>query len=255
MVTCGGWSSAKRIAILGLQHGREAVVEGGGPGGVAMMPGLGEAGSRDAGRDLDDAESHPVVIGPQRTREAIDGELARHIGGVIGQREMAGGRADIDDVAALAGQHARNDRPRDADQARDVHFDDAGEVVGVASVEPVAPAGIVARIVDEDGDVPPTGRRAARQGGGRGGVGDVEREGEEALAEPRRHRIQPVALAGGADDADAALDQHLGKRCADAARRAGHQRDVARLETRWAHAGPPTRTSRSPKGRPAGRDM
>jgi hypothetical protein len=80
---------------------------------------------------------------------------------------MAGGRADIDDIAPAAHERPGNNRFRDADHPGDICLHDACQRARFAIVEALAAAAIMASIIDQDCNVTPSYRAAVRWPQGR----------------------------------------------------------------------------------------
>ena len=98
----------------------------------------------------------------------------------------AGGRRDRDDEAGALGAHDREHRAGDVHRAEQVGLDLRPDVLGAELLE--EPGVEVAGVVDEHVDAaePVDGRLDGRFGGG--GVGDVERNGQEVLVLCRGRR-------------------------------------------------------------------
>ena len=125
-------------------------------------------------------------------------------------------------MTAVARHHAGQQRPRHVDQAGDVgrdHLVPLGEVAFLRRQQPEREAGIV----DEHVDVPPPIRQAAGQCRDGGGVGHVELQRQDGVAEGGFQFVQPVAAAPGRDHAVAVVDETFGDGAAEAGGRAGDE--------------------------------
>jgi hypothetical protein len=141
--------------------------------------------------------------------------------------ELALHRADVDDLAALARDHAARHRLADDEHAVDVG---AHQLVPVGLREFVERrTALHAGVVDEDVDRADLALDALDRGGGRVGRGHVERERMHRrafAAQPGRGLLQLGVVAAVEDDRRTGTGQPAREREADAGARAGDEGDA-----------------------------
>jgi hypothetical protein len=78
-----------------------------------------------------DVGAHQVQLAADGLGQADDGVLGGRVGGAAGRAELAGLRGDVDDVAAIAGNHPLERQLHTEDDAVDVDVDHppGGEIV------------------------------------------------------------------------------------------------------------------------------
>jgi hypothetical protein len=160
-------------------------------------------------------------LGPGDAGQEQRGRLGRGVAAHERRREGTCHRQHVDDVAAAVGPEQRRERPGHVQHAEVVHLHLAAR--GVRVTGPHEPrVGEQPGVVDQQVHV----QASARGGADRGGVGDVERHdlGRQP-GEVVRQRVR-VPHAG-VDLLRPAGGQFLDERQADAAVRAGDERDRA----------------------------
>jgi hypothetical protein len=138
--------------------------------------------------------------------DGVDGVLGGAVDGAAGVDLVAGGGADVDDVAAPALDHSGEDGAGGVEEALDVgvhHLVPVARVALLDGFEAAAEAGVV----DEDVDLGPVGGEVAEGVGDDAGVADVELDevgfGTVGLLQLGREGFEPLLTAGGEDEAGA----------------------------------------------------
>ena len=155
----------------------------------------------------------------QRVREAADGELRREVHGAVLVRLATGGRAEVDDVAAVV--DVRQAQAGHAQEAEDVRLDHSRLVLVRRLPERVA-AEAEAGVVDQDVDPAEVGHGALDEALAALTIGHVEVEGVEPLGIP-----QDLDATGADCHARAGLREGMRSRRPDPARGARDDRGLA----------------------------
>jgi len=167
-----------------------------------------------------DAMLAPVV--GEAHGELADAAAARAIGSETRVPLDAGDRADVDDAAVVAPDHAAGYR---------LGYEEAATKIGVQNQVPVVPgylegrfADVAARVVDEDVHLAEGGFRVGGHFLDAGEVANVEFEGDGAAAEGFDFGFewgQVIAMAAGQDQVGAGFRESAGEVLAEAAAGAG----------------------------------
>ena len=167
-------------------------------------------------------------FGSQRLGQADDAVLGGDVGRDLGEADLAGVRAEVDDPPAAALPQQRRGGLRAQEDALEVHADDPIPLLLADVVErgdPDDPGAIDERIEAAEG------RLAGADRGAHGvGRGHVEGEGEEPLAGIERlgRLLQPAGVQIADSDTGALVQQRARDSQAEAARAAGNQRPPGR---------------------------
>src|SRR6201999_1876820 len=146
-----------------------------GLGPVAVEPDHRELGAAGQARfHAGHPDAGAVQVGPQVQAELVDEGLGRAVDVAPGVRVGAGDRAQVDHVAAAAGDHAGQDGPGAVGQALAVGVDHLVPLVQVGLWSGSQAEG-QAGVVDQDVDLGELGRQAGYGIGYRGSVAHLER--------------------------------------------------------------------------------
>ena len=203
----------------------------GGALGVVVDRGLGvgrglrceQLGAEEAGLDEHRVDAERRDLGGQRLDPALDPELGGGVGGAERLAHDAGGRGDGDDEPGALGAHGGEHGAGDVHRAEQGGLDLRPDVCGAELLE--EPGVEVAGVVDHHVDAaePVEGRLDGGFGGG--GVGDVERDGQQVLVLAQGGG-DAVGVAGGGDHGVAGGERGLGDVDAHAAAGAGDEPNV-----------------------------
>ena len=213
-ISCGIGEASGRNALLQLLSAR-------------VIPGLSsELGQNHGRRNRIDGYAVFAPFGGERLGKADDAEFRGAIGHVLVDRDRAGLRGDIDDLAALAGlDHDPADSLRDEERSLEIDVDGSvpglqGEILGGGEHGDTG-------AVDDDVDMAEGRLRRSDDGFHRLRVGNVADEGFRAISECVGFGFRDRFI-----DVDHADDRALGGKCrcdgiADAGSAARYQGDLA----------------------------
>jgi hypothetical protein len=192
---------------------------------VAAEPDGGELRVGHAWLDTGDADAGAVQVTAQIQAELVHERLRPGVHVPAGVWVAARDRAEVDDMTTAAVHHAWQDRTRAVDQALAVCVDHLVPVVQVRVLGRAQAQG-QARVVHQHVDLGELGRQQGHGGGHGGPVLDVERDGQDAVAEFDGQVLEPVRAPGGGDDAGAGCGEPARGRGAEAAASAGNEDDA-----------------------------
>ena len=186
----------------------------------------GQLGVDDDGHDAGDLDAGAAQLGAQGLAQPHHVVLGPAVGAAAREAALAGGRGDVDDVAAAAGEHPRDDLLDAEHHAVDVDVDHplGGGVVLV----PDRVADLHdPRVVDQDVDRAELRLGAVEEVLDRRALGHVELEGDGAVTELLGGLLggREVEVADG--DLHALAQEGLRGGAADAAGGAGDRGDLA----------------------------
>ena len=214
--------------VLGGQR-LDILIDLGGLFVIAMEAHIGELGAAaQTGLDIGHAQGSAGQIGAQIEAELAHEGLGRAVDVATGIGPAAGHRAEVEDMAAVALDHAGQQGARDLNQARAVGVDHGLPVVqarALRRLEPEREAGVVDQHID--------GGKLGRQHGGQGldggTVAHIELERQQRVAEFGRQRLEAILAPGGRDHAMAGLYELAGNGRAEAGGCTGDEYDQGDL--------------------------
>ena len=181
-----------------------AFIHLGGLVGIAK-PHVGELGAAaQAGLDVGHAKGRAKQVGAQVAAKLLHKRFAGAIDIAAGIRPVTRSRAQIDDVAALALDHAWQEGAGDMHQALAVGVDH-GVPLGQVCRLRRAQAQCQACVVDQHIDGGPCRRQLCGQGGYGGGIGHVQLNGQELVAQLLGQGVELVFAPCGGNHAVAGL--------------------------------------------------
>ena len=140
------------------RQGLDAFVDVGGALGVAVEAGVAEVGLHQSWFKVGNADSCVCDIKAQTVGDGLHSSLGSAVDIAVGVGSVAGYRADVDDMAAVALHHTRNNQTGHRQQPLDVGVDHGVPIVVAALIlgfEAKSKAGVVYKHVD----VFPLGRK------------------------------------------------------------------------------------------------
>nr|CUV45299.1 protein of unknown function [Ralstonia solanacearum] len=202
-----------------------SLVDLGHAGVIALEAHVRKLGARAQARlDVRHAHAGAGQVGAQVQRELAHESLGAAVYVAARVRIRSGDRAQVDDMAAVARHHARQQCTRHMHQPRDIGTDHqipVGQAGPMRRLQAERQAGIV----DQHVDLPPALRQGPRQGGDGGGILHIQQERQQRIAQFGFERIKAILAAARCDHAVPFPHETPRNGCPEAGRCAGHEYD------------------------------